>query len=66
MEYHYSFKALFSGDYRTGKSSILSKLSDNIFRDKYTRTEFINYSLKIVQIYNKIIQLELWDAVKYI
>ena len=60
--YDKSVKVILIGDCKVGKTSILHRLTDNKFNEKYTPSlslEYTNYSIKIN---NYIIRMQIWDT----
>lgn len=62
MEYDCIFKILIIGDSGVGKSSILLRYTDNYFLHHYESTIGIDFKIKILNINNKKIKLQLWDT----
>lgn len=58
----YVFKLILIGDSNVGKSSILSRFSDNVFLDTATPTIGIDFNTKLIRIEKKICRLEIWDT----
>lgn len=58
----YVFKLILIGDSSVGKSSILSRFSDNVFMDTSSPTIGIDFNTKLIRIEKKICRLEIWDT----
>lgn len=58
----YVFKLILIGDSSVGKSSILSRFSDNTFLDTSSPTIGIDFNTKLIRIEKKICRLEIWDT----
>jgi small GTP-binding protein len=56
------FKILIIGDSNVGKSSLLIRFSDNEYYNNYITTIGLDFRTKKININNKIIRLEIWDA----
>jgi len=56
------FKILIIGDSNVGKSSLLIRFSDNEYYNNYITTIGLDFRTKTININNKIIRLEIWDA----
>ena len=56
------FKILMIGDSNVGKSSLLIRFSDNEYYNNYITTVGLDFRTKKINIDNKIIRLEIWDA----
>jgi Ras-related protein Rab-1A len=56
------FKTLIIGDSNVGKSSLLIRFSDNEYSENYITTIGLDFRTKKINIDNKIIRLEIWDA----
>jgi len=58
----YSFKLLIIGDAAVGKSSILTRFSDNVFLTNYSSTIGIDFSSRMIRVEKAICKLEIWDT----
>ncbi len=58
----YSFKILIIGDSAVGKSSILTRFSENVFLTNYTSTIGIDFSSRMIRVDRAICKLEIWDT----
>ena len=61
-EYDYIFKLLIIGDSHVGKSSLLLRLSDNNFDPDFNTTIGIDFKIKMIELEDKIIKLQIWDS----
>jgi small GTP-binding protein len=57
----YKFKIVICGDPSVGKTSLILRFTDNVFRRHYIPTLGVHVSDKIFQIQDSYIQLVLWD-----
>ena len=55
-------KLMILGDSYVGKSSLLNRYCKNEFDDKYKATIGVDFQIKILNIDNKKIKLEIWDT----
>eukprot|EP00981_Chlorochromonas_danica_P014657 scaffold8522_cov157-Ochromonas_danica.AAC.1 len=58
----YAFKILIIGDAAVGKSSLLTRFSDNTFLMHYTSTIGIDFNSRMIRVDNAICKLEIWDT----
>lgn len=61
-DYDYIYKILIIGNSGVGKSSILLRFTDNIFKDSFISTIGVDFKVKTIQLDNRIIKLQLWDT----
>ena len=59
--YDYLFKILVIGDYEVGKTSLITRFSQDIFSEDNFLTIAIDFKTKIIEINNKLIKVALWD-----
>ena len=59
--YDYLFKILVIGDYKVGKTSLITRFSQDIFSEDNFLTFAIDFKTKIIEIDNKLIKVALWD-----
>jgi small GTP-binding protein len=57
-----NFKILILGDSYVGKTSLLLKFTDNIFKESYIATISVEYKEKIITLNNKNYKLNIWDT----
>ena len=50
------------GDSGTGKTSILLRFAENIFKDDYTITIGVDFKMKTTQVDGLIVKLQIWDT----
>ena len=60
-EKYYLFKILVIGDYEVGKTSLITRFSQDIFSEDNFLTIAIDFKTKIIEIDNKLIKVALWD-----
>jgi len=58
----FTFKILVIGDGTSGKSSILHRYIDNSFYHNYISTIGVDFKIKVLNIFNKLIKLQIWDT----
>jgi small GTP-binding protein len=61
-KYDYLFKIICVGDYRVGKTSVLTRFTDDIYTEKYNYTIGIDSSIKSMKLFGKTIQIQLLDT----
>ena len=59
--YDYLFNILVIGDYKVGKTSLITRFSQDIFSEDNFLTIAIDFKTKIIEIDNKLIKVALWD-----
>ena len=62
IDYDYLFKFLLIGDSGIGKTSILSRFSDNEFLTNFIPTIGVDFKIKTIDLNGKTIKLQLWDT----
>ena len=55
------YKVLVIGDANTGKTSLVNRAVNNTFSDNYKVTIQCEFGTKVLELDNKIINLQLWD-----
>lgn len=60
--YDYLFKYLLIGDSGVGKTSIMLRFVDDQFNSRFMSTIGIDFKIKIINIDNKKIKLQIWDT----
>jgi Ras-related protein Rab-1A len=58
----YAFKILIIGDAAVGKSSILTRFSENVFMKNYASTVGIDFNSRMIRVDQSICKLEIWDT----
>ena len=61
-EFDYLFKLLIIGDSSVGKSSLLLRFSDDVYRDSYISTIGVDFKVKTIELEGKRIKLQMWDT----
>ena len=61
-EYDYLFKLILIGDAGVGKSSLLSRFTDDHFTESYISTIGIDFKVRTLELVGERIKLQLWDA----
>ena len=59
--YDYLFKILVIGDSFVGKTSLIQRFSDDIFMENYFSSIGIDFKIKIIEIDDKLIKVQVWD-----
>jgi small GTP-binding protein len=60
--YDHIFKVLIIGDSSVGKTCFLLRYSDDTFVDNHISTIGLDYKLKMLDIDNKLIKMQIWDT----
>ncbi|CAG9319015.1 unnamed protein product [Blepharisma stoltei] len=61
-ENHYLFKVVLIGDSHVGKSSLLLRHSEKVFKDNYLSTIGVDFKLTDVYIDDSHVKLQIWDT----
>lgn len=61
-KFDYLFKVLLIGDSASGKSSIMTRYTDNIFNKTFVTTIGVDFRVKCINYKDKIIKLQIWDT----
>ena len=61
-KYNTSIKIILIGDCKVGKTSILQRLIDNKFNEKYETSLSLEYSNYTIKMNNFIIRMQIWDT----
>lgn len=56
------FKVVVLGSTGVGKSSVLSRYTENKFDDSFCSTIGVDLKIKTVRIHNKVVKLQIWDT----
>ena len=62
INYDFEFKIILVGDSCTGKSYISSQYVDNFFDGSFIPTIGVDFKLKIINLKEKTIKLQIWDT----
>ena len=61
-KYDHLFKLLILGESGVGKTCLLLRYADDSFTGNYLSTISIDFKIKIIQLKNKLIKLQIWDT----
>ena len=61
-KYNYLFKLLIIGESGVGKTSLLLRFTDDSFTANHLTTIGIDFKIKIINIEDKLIKLQIWDT----
>ena len=61
-KYDYLFKLLIIGESGVGKTCLLLRFTDDSFTANHLTTIGIDFKIKIINIENKLIKLQIWDT----
>lgn len=50
------------GDSGVGKTNLLTRFCDDVFRNSYVATVGVDFVLKPVEVDNSIVKLQIWDT----
>ena len=62
LNYDYLFKLLLIGDSGAGKSSILLRLSEGVFHDRFLSTIGIDFKVRTLNLDDKVVKVQIWDT----
>lgn len=60
--YDYLFKICLMGDSSVGKTSLLTRYSENNFKESYNNTIGVDFRVVTLKIEDKVIKLHIWDT----
>ena len=61
-KYDYLFKLLIIGESGVGKTCLLLRFTDDSFTANHLATIGIDFKIKIINLENKLIKLQIWDT----
>ncbi|XP_071787831.1 ras-related protein Rab-8A-like isoform X1 [Asterias amurensis] len=61
-EFDYRFKILVTGDSSVGKTCVLCRFSDDVFRETFISTIGIDFKIRTIDLDGKKIKLQIWDT----
>ncbi len=56
------FKVIIIGDSGVGKTNILTRYCEGIFKDSYVATIGIDFKVKVVDVEGRKVKLQIWDT----
>ncbi len=62
INYDYLFKILLIGDSGVGKSCLILRFAENMFIDSYISTIGVDFKIKTISLFDKIVKLQIWDT----
>ena len=62
INYDYLFKILLIGDSGVGKSCLILRFAENMFIDSYISTIGVDFKIKTISLFGKIVKLQIWDT----
>lgn len=60
--YDFLYKVIIIGDSGVGKTNLILRFSDQLFKDSYVATIGVDFKMKNIEIGDKKIRLQLWDT----
>ena len=60
--YDYMVKLIIIGDSGVGKTNILTRYCEDIFKDSHVATIGVDFNVKTIQIEDKKLRLQVWDT----
>ena len=60
-QYDYLLKILLIGEAGVGKSTLMTRMADDLFFDKYATTNIMDFRITWRCLFGKIIKLQIWD-----
>ena len=62
QKYNHLFKLLIIGESGVGKTCLLLRFTDDLFTSNHLTTIGIDFKIKIINLDNKLIKLQIWDT----
>lgn len=60
--YDYMVKLIIIGDSGVGKTNILTRFCEDIFKDTHVATIGVDFNVKTIQVEDKKLRLQVWDT----
>ncbi len=61
-EHSFLAKVIVVGDSGVGKTNLLTKFCDGVFKDSYVATIGVDFKIKTVNLENAKVKLQIWDT----
>ena len=61
-KYDYMIKLIIIGDSGVGKTNILTRFCEDIFKDTHVATIGVDFNVKTIQIEDKRLKMQVWDT----
>ena len=61
-KYDYMIKLIIIGDSGVGKTNILTRFCEDIFKDTHAATIGVDFNVKTIQIEDKRLKMQVWDT----
>ena len=61
-EHDFLAKVIIIGDSGVGKTNLLTKFCDGVFKDSYVATIGVDFKLKTIHVDDSKIKLQIWDT----
>ena len=62
-EYDHRVQILMTGDENSGKSSILTRYTDDMFNEEYSVTIGVEFGVKLITLSDEVkVKLQIWDT----
>ena len=60
--FDYMIKLIIIGDSGVGKTNILTRFCENIFKDTHVATIGVDFNVKTIDVEDKRLKLQIWDT----
>ena len=62
LPYDELYRIVVVGDSGVGKSSLITRFSDDEFKEGYASTVGVDFRIRTIQMDSKVVKLQLWDT----